>query len=114
MTIDDPNAKVRNTDPLTSRDAAGKQTKAKSDVIRDHLLSFLRMYGPMTDDELAKEYRTGRERAESIYPAASPSGLRSRRSELRAAGLVVATDQRKPSDLGSPSTVWAAVPDAQG
>lgn len=110
--IDEPHKKVRESDPLTSRDAAAKQTRANSEIIREHIVRLLKLYGPMTDEEIEARYRTGREAAPSLYPNASPSGLRSRRSELRAEGYVRATAEKRPTRLGMASIVWEAVTDA--
>lgn len=92
-------AHARRTDPQTSHDAArsvmdlnGKQTA---------VLTVIRQQGPMTDQEIAAAYRrTG-------GPKQSASGLRTRRAELVAAGLVIDSGARSATDSGRLAVVWA-------
>lgn len=77
-------AVARDSDPLTSWDAArslGELTQRQADVLAE-----LRAWGPMTDERLV-----------TLVRDQSPSGVRTRRSELVAAGLVVDSGERVES-----------------
>lgn len=97
--------KVRPRDRETSWEAAGEQTNTKSAILQKQLYALL-LIQPRTHDELHAELcREG--------VACSPSGVRTRMHELEIAGWVSATTDRRPSDLGGPSTVWRAVLDEE-
>jgi hypothetical protein len=61
----------------------------------------LRTHGPMTDEELLRSVAidTGQD-----YPA---STIKTRRSELVAAGVVVDTGETRPTRFGRAAIVWA-------
>jgi predicted ArsR family transcriptional regulator len=59
-------------------------------------VNVLTLVGPKTADEVA------------AHLAINRLAVRPRLSELRAAGLVYATDQRRPNDSGKRAIVWAA------
>lgn len=90
-------ASCRATDPTTSHQAATRaQGTAERD--RDRVLAALRAHPEgLTDFQLSD--LLGRKQ----------TSVGKRRGELRDAGLVVATDLRRPSDTGSPSIVWRAL-----
>lgn len=93
-----PNA--RTSDPTTSFEAAGSVrniTETQSNIL---LLLTL----PMTDDELVDAF--DRFASSNGWKLASPSGIRSRRAELVAAGLVKDTGERRKSWSGRQSIVW--------
>lgn len=101
--------KVRAYDSDTSWEAAGKQTRTKTRILRGHLLWILRGTVPMTDDKLIEVYGALRSANPTKYAEATPQSIRSRRNELTIAGDVVWTGQREPSSNGGPSNVWKAV-----
>lgn len=89
--------KARNTDPQTSHEAAEsvKNINATQQAILNALVR------PRTDVELVEVYRKIKSN-----PRASESGIRSRRAELVAAGLVVDTGSRIKLPSGRRAIVW--------
>lgn len=95
---------VRRRDPGTSFLAALSITSQKRQEFYFEIYTALKT--AQTDDELRRTLsRRG-------VPH-SPSGMRSRRSELVAAGWVRDSGKRRDSDNGNPATVWEALPEAQ-
>ena len=91
-------AHARSTDPQTSHDAAASLSSAESALIRARVLMLLRVQSS-TDERLVDEFaRHGW--------AGSPSGIRTRLSELVEAGHVVATDDRQRTRSGRAAIVW--------
>ncbi len=90
-------ARARNTDPATSHDAA-----ASVENITKTQLYILRALGrPRTDPEMIEAYRKYK-----FAPAASESGLRSRREELARLNLVAVVGE-KPLASGRTGRIWA-------
>lgn len=91
-------ARARNTDPVTSHEAA----ESVDDVTatQEFILRVLQKK-PRTDSELIEAYRNYK-----TAPRASESGIRSRRAELVAKGLVADTDRRDVLPSGRRSIVW--------
>ena len=89
---------TRTTDPTTSHNAE-KSVTGLADSYRI-ILGLFRSYGPMNDESLSEHWR----RLSS--KKASDSGIRSRRSELAATGLVIDTGDRKKMASGRMSIVW--------
>lgn len=100
--FDEPVALARRGDPETSHAAAAsvKDLRHRQWCV----LVALRAYGPCTDEELAGCY----ERAFPRTPQ-SVSGLRTRRHELVAAGLVEWTGEKRPLASGRMARVWGSV-----
>jgi hypothetical protein len=99
----EPHAVARHTDPWTSHQAA-----ASVDQIRESqkaLLTLFRICGHMCDEEIAAHYEEYREAFE--FPRQSPSGLRTRRSELVDLGLVVNSGQVRRTSSGRRTIVWS-------
>lgn len=92
-------SKVRKYDPQTSFDAAVGQTPEKTRLLYNAIWILLSR-APLTDDEI----QGALSRSRIPY---SPSGVRTRRRELVDAGWVMATEEKRESANGSPSTVWA-------
>ena len=90
-------AKARNTDPQTSHEAAESVSNI-SETQRAILNALVR---PRTDVELIEVYRKIKSN-----PRASESGIRSRRAELVAAGLVIDTGSRIKLPSGRRAIVW--------
>lgn len=93
-------ARARTTDPQTSHDAAG--SVQNENTIRYWVLKLLDR--PRTDVELVEVYGNMK-----YAPRASESGIRSRRAELVADGLVEATDKRVKLPSGRNAIVWKRV-----
>lgn len=89
---------ARNTDPGTSHAAAGSVRNLTA--TQEGILKALNR--PRTDVDLAEAYNNLRG-----VPRASDSGLRSRRSELVAQGLVKDTGSRIKLPSGRMAIVWA-------
>lgn len=94
---------ARSTDPDTSHEAA-------DDVLslterRKAILATLSAHGPLTDAELAFAYGVGTRIMG--FPRQSESGLRTRRSELAKAGLVIQSGHAV-NESGRRVTVWAS------
>lgn len=92
-------APTRSSDPSTSHAAARSVGDLRAS--QRAVYEVLSGAGDLTDEELADVYP-------SVVPnlPQSPSGLRTRRSELHAAGLVIDSGERRPTDAGRMSIVW--------
>lgn len=90
--------RARRTDPATSHDAA--TTVAHLRHTQQVILTLLRLEGPMTDEELLLLWN------DRIADRISPSGLRTRRSELVDMELVRDSGQRRPLESGRMAIVW--------
>jgi len=88
---------TRTQDPETSQ-AAGASVKGLAETYRI-ILTTLRQSGPMNDPALIRAFQSSGKRA-------SDSGIRSRRSELTAQGLIVDTGDRIKMESGRMSIVW--------
>lgn len=95
-------AHARRTDPDTSHDAAASLT----DLRRRQAAVFaaLLVLGPSTDERLVESY-------DALVPRLpqSPSGIRTRRSELVARGLVHFTGDKQRIASGRLARIWEAV-----
>jgi len=99
-------AKARRTDPGTSWAAAKSVTETQMRLSQQAVLTLFREYGPMTDEELVRQYdlRLGR------FPMQSPSGLRTRRKELTEIDKIRDTGRKAQLKSGRWAIVWEAVP----
>jgi hypothetical protein len=70
---------ARTNDPQTSKDAAASVTNMRASQAR--VLAMFKLYGDLTDEQLLT-YLHDAERAAGFAKVMSPSGARSRRSEL--------------------------------
>jgi len=75
---------ARNTDPITSHEAAAGLDPVSLTKTKQAILNLLAV--PMTDDQIRAAY--GELVALGLAPAASESGLRTRRSELHQHGFI--------------------------
>jgi hypothetical protein len=98
-------AHARNSDPETSHQAAASIDKLR--VRQDEVLQVIRVFGPMTDTELVKVHA---ELADDLYQPQSPSGIRTRRSELVTRRLVRDSGARERLASGRMAIVWEAAP----
>lgn len=96
MTLFDDVPHARRDDPDTSHEAAASVTALTA--TRLAILDVLDEWGPSTDEKIADLYDG---------PQASPSGLRTRRSELVRAGKVYDTGRRERLRSGRFAAVWA-------
>lgn len=93
---------VRGTDPFTSWAAAYEQRLGKRTRLKQLAFSLLEDFGPMTHDQLI-------EAVNRVRPA-SPSGVRTRVSELVEDGLVEQVpDMVSRSALGRTALLWRVV-----
>lgn len=104
---DPPTAHARGTDPQTSHDAARSIASDAIRVSQANVLAILAEHGPMNDHELVRRYHT---LDDPWRPPQSESGIRTRRSELVAAGRIVDTGDRVAMPSGRKSIVWAVAP----
>lgn len=95
-------AHARRTDPETSHAAAASVTDLRTR--QQAVLSALWQLGPVTDEVLVEKYPT-------LWPGLpqSPSGIRTRRSELCDLGLVEWSGLKRPLASGRAARVWVAV-----
>jgi hypothetical protein len=91
--------RARNTDPHTSHEAAASVLRIRE--TQQRILTSLRTHGPLTDEQISHVAFE-----EGWYT--SPSGLRTRRSELVEAGLVVDSTLRHRTVSGRRSIIWKA------
>lgn len=92
--------RARRNDPTTSFEAAASVQNVTE--TQRNILLLLAM--PMTDDQLVDAFYRFAEA--NGWKMASPSGIRSRRAELVAAGLVKDSGERAKSWSGRNSIVW--------
>ena len=102
----DPNewAHARRTDPETSHAAAASMTSDKLAAQRALVYDALKRHGPMTDTDILRTVQLYFDKRHE-----SPSGLRTRRSELVRMGLVEDTGGRMRLDSGRKAIVWRAI-----
>jgi predicted ArsR family transcriptional regulator len=91
-------AHARRTDPETSHAAAASLKAETLSAQRARVYDYLKQYGPMTDAMLV-----------AGILKMSPSGLRTRRSELVRMGLVEDTGRRERLRSGRKAIVWRAL-----
>jgi len=99
-----PVAYARKSDRRTSHDAAGTLTGEMLSGIQKVVVAILAKYGPMTDEALVRKYAEVRANNSRI-PKTTDSSLRTRRSELVAAGLVFERGVVK-TESGRMATLW--------
>lgn len=95
--------RARRTDPGTSH-AAAKSVRNQTDT-HERILELFEMYGDATDEDLFI-YWGQLASLRDDWPTISPSGLRSRRAELVALGLVVDTGRKDKTSTGRACIVW--------
>lgn len=92
--------RARKTDPTTSHDAGTTVTTTTINRTQQLIIDTLRNEGPCTDEELCQHI------AAATAQPVSVSGIRTRRSELVTAGIVVDTDTGRPTRTGRMAIVW--------
>lgn len=99
LELEQPRARL--TDPETSHAAAS----SVSEIAHTHkiIVTLLRLDGPQTDEELLLLWN------DRIAKRISPSGLRTRRSELVDRGLVRDSGSRRALSSGRKAIVWEAL-----
>jgi hypothetical protein len=102
-------AHARRTDPDTSHAAAASVNDIRRSQIA--VLSFFQHEGDFHDYALWIRYNEARGIRPDDYPRQSPSGLRTRRSELVDAGLVKKSGRKVKMPSGRSSHVWTLVRD---
>lgn len=100
-----PTPVARATDPGTSWAAAGS-VRNQTQVHR-FLISLLRQFGPMTDEEIAHRWK--HQQVEWDLPLTSDSGLRTRRKELVDMGVAEATGEERRTKSNRKTKVWRLV-----
>lgn len=93
--------RARTSDPITSHEAAASIAPEDLRPRLAAVLNLLAAFGPMTDELLARHYRNY-----PNLPKQSPSGLRTRRSELVELGLVAASGEYDYTASGRRSIKW--------
>lgn len=83
--------------PGPSEEAAAKVASTAS-RLRAEVLGEIRAGGPGTADEIASRMQR------------SPLSIRPRLSELKAAGKIIATGERRRNESGMTATVWRVAP----
>lgn len=95
---------ARVTDPVTSFDAARKISKSEVGSLKDGIVEILRDRGPLTSDDLYREYLavalTGR------FVRRSAQRLRTSCAELERDGVIAADGGLGRSSLGNGSRKW--------
>ena len=97
---------VRSRDPETSWDAAGLQDESKADLVKGVIVTLLKTYGPLTDEELVDHFEAYTFMHAGV-PRVTPQNIRTRRKALQTAGQVRDTGRRAPTRAGATATVWA-------
>lgn len=91
-------ARARRTDPATSHAAAASVKSAAISELQGWILGALER--PLTDEELWNELA-------GSHRGLTPSGVRTRRSELVDDGRVLDSGLKRPTKAGRPSIAWA-------
>lgn len=94
---------ARKGDPDTSWEAAASTSKMKMTEMRRFIHSTLLSFGPLTDEGIWQHIKHS-----GLEHKTSPSGARTRRSELVRAGKVYDTDKRSKGTTGRRMILWAA------
>lgn len=93
---------ARRTDPSTSHEAAETVYKPSQVAIA----VFMTLYRhEMTDEQIISAFDG--HALEGLHPTASPQSIRSRRSELVDAGIIVWTGEYGVTKFGRRSRIWA-------
>lgn len=105
----DSPTRARTSDPATSHEAAGKVTNKRR--VQVEILRMLRRIHPhaLCDDTIRTIYRESADVHD--LPPVSDSGLRTRRSELVSAGLVVDSGERATLPSGRRAIRWTLTPE---
>lgn len=98
--LDDATAHARRDDPETSHAAAASLTSQRLRQSQREVLLAMRALGPCSDTTLLDRYPG------FGLSHQSPSGLRTRRAELVARGLVVDSGKRERLPTGRMAIVW--------
>jgi hypothetical protein len=98
---DEPRAHARRTDPSTSKAAAASVRGIRES--QQYVLGLFRKFGPMTDERLAL-----RVMEDPAHLNLSPSGIRTRRSELVTLRLVKFSGRCETLATGRKARVWEA------
>lgn len=98
-------AHARNSDPETSHQAAKSVSLTNPGRTREAIMAILKQEGPLTDEWIWSRYSLWYARGRTV-PKASPSGLRSRRSELVRMGFVEACGTGKTAS-GRACQIWS-------
>jgi len=93
---------ARTTDPVTSHEAA--ESVKNLTATQEEVLRIIRVWKSINDVELVAQYK----RLTPIYglPAASESGIRSRRAELVKSGKVIDSGDREKLPSGRNAILW--------
>lgn len=91
-------ARARRTDPETSHEAARTVTDIRCS--QSEVLRVFDAYGEMTDEQLLDSYSSTSSHEQS------PSGLRTRRSELVKMGYLKDSGERATMSTGRQAIVW--------
>lgn len=94
----------RGDDPDTSRLAAQSISKTNLTASRQAILGLFQKHGSMFDENLAAYYSALA--SDGSAPYLSPSGLRSRRSELCEAGYLEDSGNRGKTHSGRATIIW--------
>ena len=92
--------RARNTDPVTSHQAAATITRSAVTETQQRIIETLQTHGPLTDEQLCQRI------AADLAKPVSVSGVRTRRSELVTDGRVIDTGQREQTRSGRNAIVW--------
>ena len=101
MFANEPETRARATDPETSHQAA-ESVRGNLRESQETVLELFRTWGPMTDHTMVRK-------ADKLSVRQSPSGLRSRRAELVAMGLLEHTGGWQELPSGRKARVWRLV-----
>lgn len=100
--------RARRTDPETSHAAARSVDRRSLTDVHRMIGRLLALHGPLTDEQIADAYKR-RADDDPRVKTVSPSGLRTRRAELVAAGLVEDAERVAYTAAGRRTTVWKLV-----
>jgi hypothetical protein len=97
--------RARKTDRATSHEAA-KGVEGTLRWSQRAVKELFEQKGEMTDRDLVEAYQRNVRRSDVDWPYQSPSGLRTRRDELTALGVLYDTGRTKTYENAYRHTVW--------
>lgn len=99
--------RARRSDPETSKEAAVAATKNLTEK-QNEVLGYIGAFGPISDEALVRRMSAADRAFIENRCTQSPSGIRTRRAELVAKGLVI-HDGFGTTASGNKCRLWAAV-----
>jgi hypothetical protein len=112
-TSEDSVPAVRTRDPQGSHDAEARQTVRRITPLKQDIIAIFRENGRLTQQELVDLYGEYQRSYPSLVARHTDQSIRSRANELRLAGVLRNTGDRKLNANGIRVALWELVPEAE-